>query len=64
MAITRKALNAEPTTQFLMRLPRLHRDLLDNMVAEDPQRSRAGIIRAALEEYADRYYGSHVDGAA
>jgi hypothetical protein len=55
MAITHKAMNAEPTTQFLMRLPKTHRELLDELVAENPQQSRAGIIRAALEEYVDRH---------
>jgi metal-responsive CopG/Arc/MetJ family transcriptional regulator len=41
--------------QFLMRLPKTHRELLDELVAEDPQQSRAGIIRTALEEYAERH---------
>jgi hypothetical protein len=39
-----------------MRLPKMHRELLDTMVAEDPQQTRAGIIRAALEEYAERHH--------
>lgn len=55
MAITHKAVNAKPAKKFLMHLPKEHRELLDTMVAEDPQLSRAGIIRAALEEYAERH---------
>ena len=32
MAIAHKAMNLKPTTQFLMRLPKMHQKLLDTMV--------------------------------
>ena len=32
----------------------MYQELLDTMVDEDPQQTRAGIIRTALEEYAER----------
>jgi metal-responsive CopG/Arc/MetJ family transcriptional regulator len=55
--------STEETKHFIMRLPKMHRDLLDELAAKEPEHSRSAIIRIALEEYAARH-GGNVSGAA